>query len=121
MDLTEPIPPGRTTPWQPRARRLRVHLPALVLWPAGAAEMTVHSLSEGGCGLAWRGAAPRLGAPLGVQLGDGPGAVALRARVCWVREDGRGLRVGAQFAGPGGTPPELAALLARLEPVSEPG
>ncbi len=121
MDTTEALPPGRTTPWQPRARRLRVALPALVLWPSGAAEMTVHSLSEGGCGLAWLGLPPRLGAPLGVQLGDGPAAVALRARVCWVRDDGRGLRVGAQFAGPGGTPDDLAALLARLEREAEAG
>lgn len=80
-----------------RAVRYRVSFPAVVTGQGGAAFMTATSLSEGGCGLAWSGPAPRLGAGLLVRLGSGPRAVTVRAMACWVREAPKGLRVGLRF------------------------
>jgi hypothetical protein len=97
---------------RPRARRWRVMLPAVVIGPHGAAYMTAYSLSEGGCGLAWSGPLPRLGAGLMVRLGTGPRAVSVRGMTCWVREAPKGPRVGVRFLGATGGAVGLPALLA---------
>jgi hypothetical protein len=86
----EPLP-------RQRARRYRVSFPVVVTGQGGAAFMTATSLSEGGCGLAWSGPPPRLGAGLLVRLGSGPRSITVRAMTCWVRDAPKGMRVGLRF------------------------
>ena len=80
-----------------RAARYRVSFPVVVTGQGGAAFMAATSLSEGGCGLAWSGPPPRLGAGLLLRLGSGPRAITVRAMTCWVREAPKGVRVGLRF------------------------
>jgi hypothetical protein len=96
---------------RPRARapRLRISMPAVVSTPDGATYMNTFSLSRGGCGLRWSGAAPRVGNAFLIRLGAGFSAPTVRATVCWVREEGSGLRVGFRFVG--GQDGHLEALL----------
>jgi hypothetical protein len=94
-----------------RAQRYRVSIPVVVTGQGGAAFMTATSLSEGGCGLAWSGTPPRLGAGLLVRLGSGPRAVTVRAMTCWVRPAAKGLRVGLKFLHDPAARAGLAALI----------
>ena len=100
---------------RPRARapRLQVSLPAVVSGHSGAIYMTAYSLSRGGCGLAWSGAAPRIGDALWVRLGSGTVAVSMRGMVCWTREGQGGKKVGLRFVG--GQQSELSELLSRVK------
>ncbi len=80
-----------------RASRYALKLPAVVSWQKGSTYMTTFSVSRGGCGLAWSGEPPPLDSVLQVRLGSGRASAMLRARICWVKEQGGRQMVGLQF------------------------
>jgi len=96
-----------------RAPRYRVALPAVVSSQHGTVFMTAVTLSAGGCGLAWSGPAPRIGAGVHLRLGSGPRSASFRAMVRWARQDDKGLRVGVRFLS--GEGPSLTQLLAEAQ------
>lgn len=104
---------GRAEMPKVRAPRYRLALPAAVCSRTGYVYMTTSSVSQGGCGLAWSGPAPRPGSGLHIRLGGGPRAAAFRAMVCWVQDGKGGLRVGVRFLA--GEEAKLAALLGEAQ------
>jgi hypothetical protein len=72
-------------------------MPAVVHGAGGPTYMTTFSVSEKGCGLAWSGPVPAVGAPIDVRLGAGTGAATLRGEVCWTAQSGRTAMVGVRF------------------------
>jgi hypothetical protein len=93
---------GEPVDYRTRAPRFLATMPAVVHRPPGGPTyMTTFSVSENGCGLAWSGPAPAVGAPLDVRLGAGSRAVSFRSVVCWTAHSGRTTTVGLRFlAGP---------------------
>jgi hypothetical protein len=88
---------GDVVEHEPRVPRFLATMPAVVHGPAGPTYMTTFSVSEHGCGLAWSGPVPEVGAAVEVRLGAGPGAASLRAAVCWTTHTGRAAMVGVRF------------------------
>jgi PilZ domain-containing protein len=88
---------GEAFHYPPRAPRFLATLPAVVDGPAGPIYMNTFSVSERGCGLAWSGRVPAVGAPLDVRLGAGSRAASLRGVVCWTAQSGRTATVGVRF------------------------
>jgi PilZ domain-containing protein len=82
---------------QPRAPRFLATVPAVVYRPGGPTYMTTFSVSERGCGLAWTGPLPDVGAPMDVRLGAGNQAAAFHSLVCWTERSGRIPTVGLRF------------------------
>lgn len=88
---------GETVEYQPRVPRFLATLPAVVHGPGGPIYMTTFSVSERGCGLAWSGPVPDVGAPVDVRLGAGSRAATLRSVVCWTAQAGRTATAGVRF------------------------
>jgi hypothetical protein len=89
---------GERVCYQKRAPRFLVTMPAVVHRPPGGPTyMTTFSVSERGCGLAWSGPVPALGAPMDVRLGAGNRAAIFRSEVCWIAQTGRTATVGVRF------------------------
>lgn len=82
-----------------REPRYPLSIPAVVGSAAGRQLMTTTSVSLSGCGLAWSGPRPPVGGSLDLQMGSARTGAAVRARVAWVREAPRGLRVGLRLVG----------------------
>lgn len=106
---------GRAALPREREPRYRMSLPAVVSAGQAALYMKTFSLSRGGCGLSWAGERPPAGTYMNVRLGAGPTAPSFRARVCWVRGEPQGTRVGMRFLAGG----DQQALLRLLGEVSE--
>ncbi|MFT3913773.1 MAG: PilZ domain-containing protein [Anaeromyxobacteraceae bacterium] len=104
---------GRASLPREREPRYRMSLPAVVSAGPAALYMKTFSLSRGGCGLSWAGERPPAGAYLNVRLGGGPTAPSFRARVCWVRGEPQGTKVGLRFLA-GGDPQALLRLLGEV-------
>jgi len=105
---------GKATLPRTRAPRFRVTMPVVVSLGSSHVYMTSFSLSRGGCGLVWSGTRPPLGANLEVRLGSGVRAATFRARVCWVRPEPLGVKVGLRFLA-GGDQPALGAILGEVK------
>jgi hypothetical protein len=88
---------GMTVAYQPRAPRFLATMPAVVQGPAGNTYMNTFSVSENGCGLAWSGPLPAVGAALDVRLGAGNRTASFRGAVCWTGQSGRAPTVGVRF------------------------
>ncbi|MFO0584873.1 MAG: PilZ domain-containing protein [Anaeromyxobacter sp.] len=106
---------GRAGLPKEREPRYRMSLPAVVSAGPAALYMKTFSLSRGGCGLSWAGERPPAGTYMNVRLGGGPTAPSFRARVCWVRGEPQGTKVGMRFLAGG----DQQALLRLLGEVSE--
>jgi hypothetical protein len=104
---------GEVVEHVPRIPRFLVTMPAVVHGPAGPTYMTTFSVSENGCGLAWSGPVPEVGAPVDIRLGAGQGAARLRGIVCWTNRSGRAAMVGVRFLS--GARHAWAMTLAELE------
>jgi hypothetical protein len=92
---------GEAVRYQARAPRFLAIMPAVVNGPRGPTYMTTFSVSEKGCGLAWSGPVPPVGARMDVRLGAGSRATSFRSVVCWTAQSGRTATVGMRFeAGP---------------------
>jgi hypothetical protein len=88
---------GQKVVYETRAPRFLATMPAVVHGPEGSTYMTTFSVSEKGCGLAWSGSVPAIGAPMDVRLGAGNRAANLRSVVCWTTRCGRTATVGLRF------------------------
>jgi hypothetical protein len=88
---------GMTVAYQPRAPRVLATMPAVVQGSAGNTYMNTFSVSENGCGLAWSGPVPAVGAAVDVRLGAGNRAASFRSVVCWTARSGRAPTVGVRF------------------------
>jgi hypothetical protein len=89
---------GERVEYQPRAPRFLATIPAVVHRPPGGPTyMNTFSISEKGCGLAWSGPVPAVGAPVDVRLGAGSRAVSFRSVVCWTSQSGHAATVGVRF------------------------
>jgi hypothetical protein len=105
---------GEVVDWAPRIPRYLATVPAVVQGPIAPTYMTTFSVSAKGCGLAWTGPLPAVGAPVDVRLGAGSGAARLRSVVCWTAQSGRAAMVGVRFvAGAQGAWETMVAELAR--------
>jgi hypothetical protein len=82
-----------------REPRYPLSIPVVVSSATGRQLMTTTSVSLSGCGLAWSGARPQVGSYLDLHMGTARTGAAVRARVAWVREAPRGLRVGLRLVG----------------------
>jgi hypothetical protein len=96
--LVEAAAAGEPTTYQPRAPRLLAAVPAVISGPCGPTYMKTFAVSENGCGLAWTGPIPDLGAPLEIRLGAGSQVASFCGEVCWTEPSGRAPTVGIQFA-----------------------
>lgn len=88
---------GEAVRYQERAPRFLIIMPAVVNGPRGPTYMTTFSVSEKGCGLAWSGPVPPIGAKVDVRLGAGSRAASFRSVVCWTARSGRTATVGVRF------------------------
>ncbi len=88
---------GDVVECEPRMPRFLATIPAVVHGPAGPTYMTTFSVSENGCGLAWSGPVPQVGADVDIRLGAGKGAASFRGAVCWTTHTGRAALVGVRF------------------------
>jgi hypothetical protein len=104
---------GDVVEFEARRPRLLATMPAVVYGPAGPRYMTTFSVSEKGCGLAWSGPVPVVGAGVDVRLGAGKGAASFRGVVCWTTNTGRATMVGVRFVS--GAQHAWATMLAELE------
>lgn len=105
---------GDVVEWAPRIPRYLATVPAVVQGPIAPTYMTTFSVSAKGCGLAWTGPVPAVGAPVDVRLGAGSSAARLRSVVCWTARSGRTAMVGVRFvAGAQGVWETMVAELAR--------
>jgi hypothetical protein len=92
---------GQRVQYQPRAPRFLAAMPVVVYGPAGPTYMTTFAVSQNGCGLAWSGPVPPVGAPMDVRLGAGSRAATLRSVVAWTARTGRAATVGVRFVSGG--------------------
>ncbi len=104
---------GEVVEWSPRMPRFLATVPAVVHGPIAPTYMTTFSVSAGGCGLAWTGPVPAVGAPVDVRLGAGSRAARFRSVVCWTARSGRAEMVGVRFVA--GAQGPWATMLAELE------
>jgi hypothetical protein len=88
---------GAPVDYQTRAPRFLATMPVVIHGPGGSTYMTTFSVSENGCGLAWTGPIPALGAPMDVRLGAGNRAASFCGVVCWTAQSGRTATVGVRF------------------------
>jgi len=88
---------GEPVDYQNREPRFLASLPAVVQGPDGDSYRTTFSISAKGCGLAWSGPVPAVGAALAVRLGAGNRAATFRSVVCWTAQHGRAPTVGVKF------------------------
>ncbi len=88
---------GQSTQPKARAPRYRVALPAVVATPTAHLLLKTTTISVGGCGLLWNASRPASGTYLELRLGAGSRAAQLRGRICWVRPEQTGFRVGVKF------------------------
>jgi len=88
---------GDAVEYVARAPRFLAALPAVVSGAGTPTYMTTFSVSERGCGLAWSGPVPAIGAPLEVRVGAGSAAATFRTTVCWAASSGRAAMVGVRF------------------------
>jgi hypothetical protein len=88
---------GKAVRYEPRATRFLAVMPAVVQGPAGPTYMNTFSVSENGCGLAWTGPLPAIGAALDLRLGVGARTASFCAEVCWTAQSGRAATVGVRF------------------------
>jgi hypothetical protein len=88
---------GEAISHQPRAPRFLATMPVVVNGLGGPRFMTTFSVSENGCGVAWWGPLPGVGAAMDVRLGAGNKAASLRCVVCWIANSGRSATVGVRF------------------------
>lgn len=88
---------GEPVDYKTRIPRYLAAMPAVVSGAGGPTYMTTFSVSEKGCGLAWSGPVPAVGAPMDVRLGAGSRAVSFRSVVCWTAQSGRTATVGVRF------------------------
>jgi len=88
---------GASVAYPPRAPRYLATLPAIVQGAGGPMYLNTFSVSERGCGLAWSGPVPPVGAPLEVRLGAGKQVASFRAVVAWTSRSGRAATVGVKF------------------------
>lgn len=88
---------GTRVAYQLRAPRLLAALPAVVYDHRGPTYMTTFAVSGNGCGLAWSGLIPEVGAPMEIRLGAGNRVASFCGEVCWTAS-GRAPTVGVRFA-----------------------
>jgi hypothetical protein len=89
---------GAVVAYPPRAPRYLAAVPAMVAAPGGGLlYMNTFSVSERGCGLAWSGPVPVVGAPMELRLGAGKQVASVRGVVCWTARSGRAATVGLKF------------------------
>jgi hypothetical protein len=88
---------GAPVAYHPRAPRLLASVPAVVTGCHGPIYMATVAVSEAGCGLAWSGPLPEVGAPLDIRLGAGSLVARFCAEVRWTTP-GRAPTVGVHFA-----------------------
>jgi hypothetical protein len=88
---------GAPVAYHRRAPRYLAALPAVVTGPIAPTYMTTLAISENGCGLAWSGPIPEVGAPLEIRLGAGSLVASFCAEVRWT-VPGRTPSVGVHFA-----------------------
>jgi hypothetical protein len=98
MERLVEVAGGERVAYQQRAPRLLASVPAVVHGPYGPTYMTTFSVSPNGCGLAWTGPIPDLGAPMDVRLGAGALTASFCGEVCWTAPTGRAPTVGLCFA-----------------------
>lgn len=89
---------GARVAYRSRAPRYLAEVPAVVHPMNEATRVTTFAVSEGGCGLTWRGAMPAVGTPLEIQLGAGPQVASFCAEVCWTAPRGPIPTLGLRFA-----------------------
>lgn len=104
---------GEVVEWAPRIPRYLATVPAVVQGPIAPTYMTTFSVSANGCGLAWTGPVPAVGAPVDVRLGAGSAAARFRSVVCWTAQSGRAAMVGVRFVA--GAQAAWATTIAELE------
>ncbi len=104
---------GEVVEYQPRAPRFLAALPAVVRGPGGTTYMNTFSVSEHGCGLAWSGPVPEVGAAVDVRLGVGKLAASFRGVVASAARAGQSTSVGVRFES--GARAAWAMMLADLE------
>jgi hypothetical protein len=92
------IAAGAPVAYQPRAPRFLAALPAVVYGPRGPTYMTTFAVSDNGCGLAWSGPIPDVGAPMEIRLGAGREVASFCAEVRWTAPAGLAPTVGVHFA-----------------------
>jgi hypothetical protein len=88
---------GEVVDYPNRVPRFLAAMPAVVHGPGGPTYMTTFSVSEKGCGLAWSGPVPAVGASMDVRLGAGRRVATFRSVVCWTARSGRTSMVGVRF------------------------
>jgi hypothetical protein len=88
---------GASVAYPPRAPRYLAVLPTVVVGPAGPMYVNTFSVSERGCGLAWSGPLPAVGAALELRLGAGKQVASFRGVVAWTSQSGRAATVGVRF------------------------
>ena len=89
---------GKPVAYQLRAPRYLVSLPAVVYDHRGPIYMTTFAVSAHGCGLAWSGALPDVGAPMEIRLGAGNRVASFCGEICWTAPCSRAPTVGVRFA-----------------------
>ncbi|HET8540326.1 MAG TPA: PilZ domain-containing protein [Anaeromyxobacter sp.] len=87
---------GKTIDRPTRTPRFLAAVPVVVFGPAGPTYMTTFSISPKGCGLAWSGPVPAVGARVDVRL-PGNRAASLGSVVCWTGRSGHTAMVGLRF------------------------
>ncbi len=97
MERLVAIARGDVVEQTPRIPRFLATMPAVVYGPAGPTYMTTFSVSEKGCGLAWSGPVPEVGASVDIRLGAGKRAASFRSVVCWTARSGSTAMVGVRF------------------------
>jgi hypothetical protein len=88
----------RVAPYRQRAPRLLASVPAVIFGREGPTYMATFSVSTNGCGLAWTGSLPDIGAPMDIRLGAGSQFASFCGEVCWIAPSTRAPTVGLQFA-----------------------
>ena len=89
---------GASVAYPPRAPRYLASLPVIVAQAAGSPMyVNTFSVSERGCGLAWSGPAPAVGASLELRIGAGRQTAMFRGVVAWTSQSGRAATVGVRF------------------------